>query len=492
MIVAPRGTSAWSRLLSGMTRPRSTNIARIVATRSSWRSSGTFMTSARAARVMSSWVGPNPPQTIRASLRASAVRIASTMRSWLSPTCWWKCEAMPLAASCSPSHWEFVSAICPSSSSVPTARISTRTGGDLPLAPDVVLPPREEGHDRGHPDRGDADPGVVREDRQHAKGDGPVLDEGLPLGQLARRDRHAPLGHARAIDAHPDLAQRDEDRRGDEAVQALGPRDHQRVERPQHDDLVGQGVEEGARGGGPVATRHDAVEVVRRRGEESHQRGPPRDPVEDDHVDEHRGHEQSEGRQHVGGRQQGALTVGAVLATHTGTASRSVPWLATTVHSTISPTANDGATITMPSISGHSRTLRPTPGASIRSRWRVPTSASRGRAVIESWSSLTSRSRSRASSRATGLARSLAGVPSSGEKVKKPAQSSWAASTNSSRARWSSSVSPGYPRMNEDRKVAVASARRIASMRSRNRSASPQRRIARSREREACWSERSK
>ena len=62
------------------------------------------------------------------SLRASAVRNARTMRSWLSPTAWWKWEATPLAASCSPSHAEFVSAIWPSSSSVPTATISILTG----------------------------------------------------------------------------------------------------------------------------------------------------------------------------------------------------------------------------------------------------------------------------------------------------------------------------------------------------------------------------
>ena len=50
------------------------------------RTSSTPMTSAMASRVMSSWVGPRPPQTMIPSLRASAVRKASTMRSWLSPT----------------------------------------------------------------------------------------------------------------------------------------------------------------------------------------------------------------------------------------------------------------------------------------------------------------------------------------------------------------------------------------------------------------------
>ena len=44
---------------------------------------------------MSSWVGPSPPQTMTPSDRASAVRSASTMRRWLSPTCWWKWLATP-------------------------------------------------------------------------------------------------------------------------------------------------------------------------------------------------------------------------------------------------------------------------------------------------------------------------------------------------------------------------------------------------------------
>ncbi len=60
---------------------------------SRWRE--TFITSAMASRVMSSWVGPSPPQTMTPSLRARAVRKASTIRSWLSPTAWWKWEATP-------------------------------------------------------------------------------------------------------------------------------------------------------------------------------------------------------------------------------------------------------------------------------------------------------------------------------------------------------------------------------------------------------------
>ncbi len=77
------------------------------------------------------------------SLRANAVRSASVMRSWLSPTAWWNCEVTPLAAMRSPSQAELVSAICPSSSSVPTATISILTGVTLPLEPYETGQPRE-------------------------------------------------------------------------------------------------------------------------------------------------------------------------------------------------------------------------------------------------------------------------------------------------------------------------------------------------------------
>src|SRR5271168_1679743 len=89
------------------------------------------MTSAMASRVMSSWVGPRPPHMMTPSLRARAVRKARLMRSWLSPTAWWKWEVTPLAARCSPNQAELVSAIWPSSNSVPTATISILTAVTL-------------------------------------------------------------------------------------------------------------------------------------------------------------------------------------------------------------------------------------------------------------------------------------------------------------------------------------------------------------------------
>jgi hypothetical protein len=135
MSVAPRGTSAWRSLFAVMGRPRSSKNAAMSASTDASRSRGTPITSAIASRVMSSCVGPSPPQVITPSLRANAVRSASTMRSWLSPTAWWKCDATPLAARCSPNQAELVSAICPSSSSVPTATISILTGSDLTAPP---------------------------------------------------------------------------------------------------------------------------------------------------------------------------------------------------------------------------------------------------------------------------------------------------------------------------------------------------------------------
>ena len=122
---APRGTSAWRMLLVAMRRPRAANIASIRAATSASSSRGTPITSAIASRVMSSWVGPSPPQTITASLRSSAAQRGDDAVEVVADLDL-RCESMPASASCSPSHDEFVSTICPSSSSVPTATTSQR------------------------------------------------------------------------------------------------------------------------------------------------------------------------------------------------------------------------------------------------------------------------------------------------------------------------------------------------------------------------------
>src|SRR5664280_981371 len=229
MTTAPTGTSACRRFESGISRPREENRARIFSTTPSSRSNGTFITSAMASRVMSSWVGPSPPHTITPSLRANAVRRASTMRSWLSPTAWWKCEATPMAARCSPIHLELVSAICPRSSSVPTATISMRTGvsdgrtraAGRPAPPhpchaptvEVVLPAGEHRHGRGHPDRRGQHRLMGGQGRCKAHADGHVLQQGLHLRRGAGRDGHATSADQRPVDAHGHFAHGDDDHR---------------------------------------------------------------------------------------------------------------------------------------------------------------------------------------------------------------------------------------------------------------------------------------
>ena len=78
--VAPAGTVAWRRLLADIVRPRAAKSSRITASSSARRSRPTPITSAMDSRVMSSWVGPRPPQQITASLRESAWRRAATIR----------------------------------------------------------------------------------------------------------------------------------------------------------------------------------------------------------------------------------------------------------------------------------------------------------------------------------------------------------------------------------------------------------------------------
>jgi hypothetical protein len=79
-----------------------------------------------ASLVMSSCVGPSPPQQMTASLRDRAWPMAATILAWLSPTLTWKYESIPASASCSPMNAEFVSTIWPRSSSLPTATTSQR------------------------------------------------------------------------------------------------------------------------------------------------------------------------------------------------------------------------------------------------------------------------------------------------------------------------------------------------------------------------------
>src|ERR1700722_7377685 len=185
MMLAPMGTSAWRSLLTVMARPRAKKKSAMKATMAGSRTSSTFMTSAIASRVMSSWVGPRPPHMMTPSLRASAVRRASVIRVWLSPTAWWKCDVTPLAASWSPSQAELVSAIWPSSSSVPTATISILTGVTLgggglvqrPAPIEQVLRSGIEGERAGEPDDRHLKGVLVGQRRDDARADGDVLHQ---------------------------------------------------------------------------------------------------------------------------------------------------------------------------------------------------------------------------------------------------------------------------------------------------------------------------
>ena len=116
-----------------MVRPRDLKMCRMRSAIASSRRISTPMTRAITSRVMSSWVGPSPPQQITASLRSSAWRMAASMRAKLSPTLTWKWESMPASASCSPIQAELLSTMMPSSSSVPMATTSQRMRSPCPM-----------------------------------------------------------------------------------------------------------------------------------------------------------------------------------------------------------------------------------------------------------------------------------------------------------------------------------------------------------------------
>src|SRR5579875_1873877 len=223
MTVAPTGTSAWRRLFAGMARPRAKNSSSMRRTSASWRTRGTPITSAIASRVMSSWVGPRPPVTMTPSLRASAVRSARTIRSLLSPTAWRKCESTPAAASCSPSQAEFVSAIWPRRSSVPTATISilisasARSPGavasnHLLCAPCVprVLEARDEGEPASDPHGYELEGSMRSQWGDATSGDRQVLDECLYLRGRPSRHRDAAMTDPGPIAAHEELPEGDQ------------------------------------------------------------------------------------------------------------------------------------------------------------------------------------------------------------------------------------------------------------------------------------------
>ena len=110
-----------------------------------------------------------------------------------------------------------------------------------------------------------------------------------------------------------------------------------------------------------------------------------------------------------------------------GSATRSGPIAPEIVTVANAPTASDCGTSMIPSISGASRWLRATPGASTSTSTVEPISASRrARGDVVLQLDRSSPRRSATSSESTCPSRPAAYVPSSRENAKKPHQSSWA------------------------------------------------------------------
>ena len=150
MTVAPTGTSAWRRLLAGMsptTRPEHGADAL-----------GDHRRRARSSTPIT--VGDHVAGDVvvgRAEAAAHDHRVAAVERRCAGPRrCGRGCrrpwsgssESMPASASCSPIHDELVSTIWPSSSSVPTATTSQRIASRLPVDGSVGRRGRL-GHARG-------------------------------------------------------------------------------------------------------------------------------------------------------------------------------------------------------------------------------------------------------------------------------------------------------------------------------------------------------
>ena len=234
---------------------------------------------------------------------------------------------------------------------------------------------------------------------------------------------------------------------------------------PSTQRLVGQRVEEGARAGRALAAGDVAVEPVAGGDQEAHDDVEPRGAPDHDHEHEDRGGQQAADRHRVGRggqrrRPEGevrlrcrvvrGLAHGAAAPAGTGsrsatrTANRSGPSAPVIVTSTSCrpPGRRAGARCRRSRAPrgrcGPRRARRPAPG-----RVRPTSGVARGgRDRVLQLGALAQALEPRGRP-GTWSGRSAAWVPSSREKGKKPAQSSWAAARNSSSRSWSRSVSPG-------------------------------------------------
>ena len=181
----------------------------------------------------------------------------------LSPTFVWKCESMPASASRSPIHDELVSTTWPSSSSVPTATTHTarRTHlGPIERAPYVGRPQVHRGreHDRD-PQQAVATATWRRAvSGSNAKPTASSWTTVFTLASLLRRHGDARRARPRSVHADADLASGDDHHRHPPEHVTADEREH----RAEHQHLVGQRIEEGARPCRAVTAGDVAVEAV--------------------------------------------------------------------------------------------------------------------------------------------------------------------------------------------------------------------------------------
>ena len=361
---------------------------------SSRRSSSTPITSAIASRVTSSGVGPSPPHTMTASARSSSSRRHCTMRPRLSPTlrCSQRVDADGRRAARRSTEL-LVSTIWPSSNSVPIARTSHRMVGALrPLdaraAETMSTPETTDSATANHSTR------VVERGPRHTwaeehDADREELEERLPLAE-----RDGPAARCRASRRTTGTPRCPTSRAATmtTAIHEKSPVDPEGDEAPEHQELVGQRVEERARARGAVAA------PASRRGRrwsaehEPQRDGEPRRALVDDQQQRRDGQDQAGARSRSWPASRSLVaeaadrgrprTPASARPATSGVADRLGD---VAPHERRTGRAQSASRCTTPSISGASRCVRPTsvPSSSLPSTSTsisAPTSASRAAA----------------------------------------------------------------------------------------------------------------
>ena len=134
------------------------------------------------------------------------------------------------------------------------------------------------------------------------------LHERLPLAEAPRRQRHAVAGGVRAVHRDADLAHGHDQHRGPREVAG----DAEGEEAAEHEELVGERVEERTRAGGAVASGEPAVEPVGGGEHEPQRHGEPARALVDDEQQGGHGEDEPGDGDDVGGGGDGLVAV----ATH--------------------------------------------------------------------------------------------------------------------------------------------------------------------------------